>query len=234
MSVAELWDELESDVETLAADEWVVRRLNPDSAADIRLGLDGSTRNRTLLVRVANSAISGSVEYPSSRGFQVREISLGDTPRTHTNLGVLLTDASFTDIFTVLVQDVSKRLSVVSSDAEAVLELIDRLRAWQGFMQQAGAEGLRTEQQRGLYGELYFLREHLLPRLGREVTIGAWVGPLGGYQDFQWSGRACEVKTSVAKQHQKLWLANELQLDKRAVDILLLYHVSMDARQGSG
>ena len=60
MIVSDLWNELESEMETLRVEEWVVRRLNPDSAADIRVGVDGSTRNRTLLVRVVNSAIRRS------------------------------------------------------------------------------------------------------------------------------------------------------------------------------
>jgi len=234
MNVDELWAELESDTSSLERDEWVVRRVNPESQCDVLLGIEGASRRRGLLVRVANSAISGSVEYPRSRGFETRDVSLADCPPTHTTLGVLLIDPAFTDVFTKLVEDVIQRLVKASDDSETVIEMTNRLRAWQWFMEKAGSEGLSQQAQRGLYGELRFLRDYLLKHLPPLACIQAWVGPSGGNQDFQWTRRACEVKTTAAKQHQKLRIASELQLDGRAVDVLWIYHLSLDARRGSG
>ncbi|HUT09608.1 MAG TPA: PD-(D/E)XK motif protein [Thermoguttaceae bacterium] len=234
MNVGELWAELELDASSLGEDEWVVRRVNPESRCDVLLGIEGASRRRGLLVRVVNSAISGSVEYPRSRGFETRDVSLANCPRTHTTLGVLLTDPAFMDIFTRLVDDIVQRLVETTDDSESVVEMTNRLKVWQWFMEKAGTEGLRQEAQRGLYGELLFLRDYLLTHLSPLAAIQAWVGPSGGNQDFQWARRACEVKTTAAKHHQKLRIANELQLDTRAVNVLWVYHLSLDARRGSG
>jgi hypothetical protein len=234
MSLEALWAELESELRTLHKDEWVVRRLDPSGPQDFRLGINGNNLQRAFLIRVRNSAITGSVEFPRARGFELREEPLDDSPRTHTTLAICLTDARFTDMFTELVHDLYKRLTRITSHNDTVVEIVGRLKTWQSFMERAGLKGMGKELQRGLYGELVFLREYLIPQLGAQAAVESWVGPSGAQQDFQWARKACEVKTSVAKQHQKLWIASELQLDNRWVDYLWLFHLSLDSRQSSG
>lgn len=234
MNAGEIWRELEEDASSLSSEEWLVRRVTPQGQCDVLLGIEGGSQRRGLLVRVTNTAISGSVEYPRSRGFETREVSLTSCPPTHTILGVFLTDPAFTDIFTRLVDDIVQRLMETSGDLETVAEMTNRLKVWQWFMEKAGTEGLSQEAQRGLYGELLFLRKYMLENLPPLAAIQAWVGPSGGHQDFQWLRRACEVKTTVAKHHQRLRVASELQLDTRAVDVLWIYYLSLDARRESG
>ncbi len=61
-----------------------------------------------------------------------------------------------------------------------------------------------------------------------------WTGSKGTQQDFQFSGCAVEVKTTSAKQHQKLAIASERQLDDTGARTIVLLHLSLDIRQGQG
>jgi len=61
-----------------------------------------------------------------------------------------------------------------------------------------------------------------------------WTGSKGTQQDFQFPGCAVEVKTSSAKQHQKLAIASERQLDDTGAGMIVLLHLSLDVRQGQG
>jgi len=61
-----------------------------------------------------------------------------------------------------------------------------------------------------------------------------WISPRGTQQDFQFSGCAVEVKTTSAKQHQKLAIASERQLDETGAGAIVLLHLSLDVRQGQG
>ncbi len=61
-----------------------------------------------------------------------------------------------------------------------------------------------------------------------------WTGPKGTQQDFQFSRCAVEVKTTSAKQHQRLAIASERQLDDTGVETIVLLHLSLDVRQGQG
>jgi hypothetical protein len=90
--------------------------------------------------------------------------------------------------------------------------------------------GLSEDAQRGLYGELFFLKQHLIPATNDFVfAISAWTGPRNRQHDFQFASAAVEVKTSGAKQHQKLLIASEQQLDDALVDNLFLFHLSLSS-----
>jgi hypothetical protein len=111
---------------------------------------------------------------------------------------------------------------------------LTRLKRWQIFLEQHSPDGLGEAAQQGLYGELWFLRQAVLPQLGTLRGVLSWSGPAAAQQDFQFSGCAVEIKTTSSKQHQKLSIASERQLDNTGTGALILLHLSLDARQGGG
>jgi hypothetical protein len=78
------------------------------------------------------------------------------------------------------------------------------------------------------------IREHLIGALGLRPAIAAWTGASRTSQDFQLPRAAIEVKTTAGKQHQKLSIVSERQLDDAGLEVLLLLHLSLDVRQGAG
>ena len=196
--------------------------------------MDALTNARMLLVRIAAPALDSSVEFPAASGFELRHVPLPDDGSRMITLGVILTRPDHADVFTSLVDDVSRRVAAAASDKMAVMELIARLRRWQGFLQRHEPEGLGPEERRGLYGELWFMREHLLSLLPPGIAVGSWCGPRAVNHDFQLRGCAVEVKTSVGKRHQMLHIASERQLDETGVGTLALFHLSLDERTGQG
>lgn len=234
MNLDESWGSLEEGVTAGRAGQALARRMHPDSPRDIRLAVDALTNARMLLVRVASPALDSSVEFPSASGFELRHVPLPDDGSRMITLGVILTRPDHADVFTSPVDDVSRRVAVADSDRMAVMELIARLRRWQGFLQRHEPEGLGPEDRRGLYGELWFLREHLLPLLTTGIAVGSWCGPRAANHDFQLQSCAVEVKTSVGKRHQMLHIASERQLDETGACTLVLFHLSLDERSGQG
>jgi len=95
----------------------------------------------------------------------------------------------------------------------------------------AAAEGgLSLEKQRGLWGELYLLRTHLLRALGTSRSVSAWNAPQASHQDFQFTAGAIEVKTTSAKQPQNVQITSERQLDTTGVGTLFLHVIVVDER----
>lgn len=166
-------------------------------------------------------------------------INVADLPAWQ-GLGIGIRRLDVADVrnepFLVLQQDIAgteKVYETVIDDlAESLMEwppgsslpdlLENALGRWSSFFSQHGFDGLSPEQQRGLYGELWFLRDHLIPRLGALHAARAWSGFVGAPQDFQLAGGAIELKTSTAKLHHKVGIANELQLDDRGLTSLHL------------
>ncbi len=212
----------------------LARRIFPESAVDLRLAIEKPSNTRLLLLRVAASGLQTPREFPRSLGFEVRRVFDSADGQKHVLLMVRLSQPRFRDVFTSLAEDVARHVARATGDAAAVRTLVERLERWQAFLKSHSADGLSEESQQGLYGELWFLDQHLIPSLGPRDAVRAWKGPGGAPQDFQLPGLAVEVKTSSGRQHQKLTISNERQLDSTGVGVLLLFHLSLDARQGGG
>ena len=233
MNVRQLWSELQQGIQSDGSG-YLVRRVRPDSACDLRIAVQEPTGTRMLLLRVGRSSASSIVDFPSSEGFEVRRAILPSDGDKFVTLQLVLTQDRYADIFTSLVDDVIEGVAEKLKEKAALEEFIIRLKRWQSFLREHPPEGLSQSAQQGLYGELWFLRQLVIPQLGSRQGVQCWTGPRGTQQDFQLEDCAVEVKTNVAKQHQKLAIASERQLDDTGTGALILLHLSLDVRQGRG
>jgi hypothetical protein len=233
MRIQEAWIRLEEDT-TPVSSGYLIRRLLLGVEYDIYLAIEKPMNTRLLMIRVKHSSIGKETAFPKSNSFEVRRVALPNDDSAHITLQLVLTTPSYRDIFTALVQDIVDRLAPLVDERNAVAEFITRLRRWQSFLEKHNPEGLSSAAQQGLYGELRFLQQIVIPQLGSCQGVKCWTGSSGTQQDFQFEHCAVEVKTTVAKQHQKLAIASERQLDDTGTGRLILLHLSLDARQGRG
>lgn len=149
-----------------------------------------------------------------------------------THFGVILKEPRFADVFTALADDLARRVAAAAGPAEQARVFLGQLARWQKFLS-ASQEGLRDEEQRGLWGELHFLRAHLLPALGADAVSG-WKGWEKAHQDFQFVSGAAEVKTTLAKRPQVVRITSERQLDSSGWRALFLHVIALEPRDGGG
>lgn len=226
MNIRDLWAALETDARDVQRG-FLVRRIPGER--DLHLAIDKPTNRRMLMLKIASVDLpAGLAALPDSAGFTVSTVPDTQSGRVAIHLVMGLT--TFTEMFTVLVEDVVGRISRTDSDRAAARALFERLVRWQEFLKVHGPDGLDDEAQRGLFGELWFLCNELIPSVGVLAAVTAWAGPLGAAQDFQLPGRAVETKVSSAKQLQQIRISSERQLDDAACGRLLLLHISIDAR----
>lgn len=180
-----------------------------------------------LLVEGAGEERPAEGRIPKCRGVRLIHSVTASTPR-RTVLQVVLEDARLRDIFAVLSADLVDAVISEKTAAAALRRCINRLSLWQGLFERLPAEGLSEEAQRGLFGELTVLEDLVLGALDPFEAATAWTGPDPKNQDFVHQGFALEVKTSLAKRHARLVIANERQLDERPHRLLLLVYVRLD------
>lgn len=233
MNISELWTELESNIQQDRSG-YVTRRVRPNSLCDLRIAVLEPQGTRALLLRVRRTVAELIREYPKSEGFQIQLVQLADDSPNYVTLQLALAQRRYSDIFTALVDDVIAGVAEKISEETGLEEFVVRLRRWQAFLRVNQPEGLSEIAQQGIYGELWFLRQVVLQHLGLLNGLGYWTGPKGNQQDFQFPHCAVEVKTTNAKQHQKLAIASERQLDDKVAGIVVLLHLSLDVRQGQG
>lgn len=82
---------------------------------------------------------------------------------------VLLLDNQHKDIFSTLCEDLIHQVANISNETDLIGILLLRLEKWRLLFEKLGQQGLSESAQRGLFGELYFLRKFL--QTGADLSI---------------------------------------------------------------
>ncbi|GLI45743.1 PD-(D/E)XK motif protein [Methanoculleus bourgensis] len=228
-----IWEDLEQHSAGNLGQGILTLRVLPDSAFDFFLGFQKPENIRMLLIRISRENVINQWSLPRSKGFEIRQTVIPEEMGRYATIQIILNEPRNQDIFSRLTEDVVGACSREPSETAMIRALFTRLEMWQQFLDRYGLEGLSLPAQQGLYGELRFLNDYLIPNIGAGQAIPAWTAPHRTQQDFQISGVAIEVKTSTSKQHQKVQIASEQQLDDTGFDVLYLYHLSLrEVRDG--
>jgi hypothetical protein len=222
MTIEQIWQEMEAE----GGSAWRIRHARKDATHPLVVALEPQRGGRAILVQVPGIVLPPRREWPDCRGLEWVTISLD----TVSYWGVRLRDATCSDVFTALAQDLDSRLALTVTTEEAAAALFGRLKLWQQFLKVC-REGMSLEARRGLWGELHFLHACLIPALGASYAVSGWKAGTGSHQDFQFPNAAVEVKTTAAKQPQTVRITSERQLDETGVGILFLNVVVVDERE---
>lgn len=225
-----LWSELEMEAKRIAGTGVLKRMVAPDAACTMFLGILRPSLNRLFLLHVPRNILPSREQIPESRGFELNVQITGEEANTDATFMLTATDPMYNEMFSAMVENLCQGLRECNDAHGIVRVFLERLAQWQQFLEKNGVNGLSEEGQRGLYGELFFLKHHLLPASDDLMSaVSAWTGPKNRQHDFQFSTCVVEVKACVAKQHQKLLIASEQQLDDSLVDNLFLFHLSLSS-----
>lgn len=233
-SFEEIWKILEEKTGNEIKPGILTRRILPDSPYDIYLGFEKPGNRRMIQIKISKENILNTHSFPRSRGVELHQTVLFEDRDHSVTIELILIENQYQDIFTILSEDIVNRCTRENSEKEMIRSFISRLEQWQQFLEQYGVEGLSTVSQRGLYGELRFLRDFLIPLIGVEKAVSAWAGPYKAQQDFQTSGIAVEVKTGTGKLPQKIQISSEQQLDNSGLNALYLYYLSLKELNDNG
>lgn len=129
-------------------------------------------------------------QLPKLKNLSVAFRTAGSVPA----LVLALKERSQTEVFETLCRDVVTAGEAGAKTGDILHRTIQRTRRWHHLLRGGHKAGLSIEEQRGLIGELAFLRKVAL-RLGPEAAIESWMGPSGATKDFEFIGTCVEVKS---------------------------------------
>jgi hypothetical protein len=135
-------------------------------------------------------------------------------------LAIILLDEELTDIFVVFIEDIINSLLDISNSEDAIIIISKRINYWKKLFGKFSRSLLTPEQQRGLFGELYFINQVLIETNNKQI-LNAWKAPNATNQDFYINFKAVEVKTSKSNS-QSIKIANEYQLDISGLNKLFI------------
>lgn len=220
------WDRLAVHGES--GGDFVRLRLPEVGAASTYAAKSVAEELEAVLIDVNTQSLPARADYPEAHGFSVRADML--TPGRHgrTRIFVVLTDGRYRDMFHTLAEDVVTKLTEADTEEEAVRLFITRLTRWQSFMRKHGATGLSMEVRRGLLGELFLLRNHLLRRCDQDTAIASWKGCRDANHDFQFLLGSIEVKTTSSNTPHAFHVSNIKQLDSPGQGQLFVFFVMVE------
>jgi len=211
---------------------WHVRRIHGNAPCEILAGVRQPDALPGLLLEVDVGDIPSGLTFPQSRGFVIDPVLLDGGAVGRARFALALADRAYEAVFTVLCEDTAAAASKAARPRQALRDWVGRLHVWQEFMARHGSDGLTDAAATGLYGELWFLRDRLAPRVGIEASIDAWSGPLGEPNDFALPMGFVEVKTTTRQAPELIEISDLDQLDDRRGRILLAHLRLQSSPQG--
>lgn len=218
-----IWKRLEN--EDAHSNGYARLRVEPKAYCDIFVGLKKPEDERCLILEVEERAIRPGTHYPRSSSFEIFPARIVSS-EGKVRITLLLKNHRYSDVFAALLIDQVKNILLKTDQREIMDEFVARLFRWQAFFLN-NPEGLSEESREGLYGELWFLRNRLIPKIGTLNALRAWTGPTKANQDFQFSGISIEVKSTVGMSGT-IHISNKRQLDRTGFSGLYLFHISLD------
>lgn len=229
--IDEIWEELEKDDSFHAG--LLYKRYSIKVDPDVFVALKSPEKLRCIAFQIRYSSDINLENLNKLRDIKLELIIEHKNPDKQFLLVILL-NSQYKDIFSTLCQDLIAGVSRIKDESFLIDKLAERLLRWQSLFEKLEFQGLSESSQRGLYGELYFLRKYLLNCSKYIDCINSWMGPEKSIQDFQYSSWAIEVKTTSGNNHQKISISNERQLDDSIIPYIYLYHLSLDVRKEYG
>lgn len=228
---AKVWSELAAAIPEGKVG-WMRRRMRT-AGARVHLAVDAQSRRPSVMLDVPLALVPGLGDLQRTAGLSVTLKHPEDVSDTQRALAVELADIEFLDLFAVFCADLVSRLATCHHAQDAATVLRGRLARWQEFLA-AVKEGLGRHAVVGLFGELTFLVEEVVPAAGIGMIV-AWTGADRQPQDFVVPDLcAVEVKTSASQQLQQVRINGERQLDATGLPVLFLLCIRLEQVAAGG
>jgi hypothetical protein len=229
MNIDEIWRGLEAGESGHSPEPGVmVRRIDPASPDGLFVGIRRPSGTRILLLQISGPPRPTDGALIQSRGFFTAVNRFSADP-AHLHLLIESASPSFNEVFGYVANDVAGHVFQRPASSKAVSSFLGRLDRWKRFFESAGGEGLSEIAAQGLLAELIFLRDFAIPESETpEAAVLSWAVPEPLSKDFQYRAGAVEVKSSASREHTKVLITGERQLDDTGFESLYLLAVLLE------
>lgn len=217
-----LWDSAKESV----GENLIYRRISRECLPDLFIGINQFSQRFLLLEIPKNLHLKFKDQERQHIGFRY-------IPEDH-SLGITLYDDFFVEIFDEYIISLYNKIHLDSTPEIYVQKFVSHFNFWASFFATKSCELLSKEVIKGLYGELWYLR-NLINSSAHEIQIfvNSWRGPYGDCFDFRLENCDVEVKT-IDHTRNRIHISNEYQLqpvENKKTELVVL-RVVEDALDG--
>lgn len=168
----------------------IFQRVDDSHILDLYIGKDSFSQDTLLLI-----SDTEPVNIFSAQIIQVNILKRNDGKWS---LSFSLLDNNFEDLFCHFCEDMIKSSRLLADKKQGSYFICDRYVKWQNMLTKYKYGLLSETQIKGLIGELYFLKNILIPLHGEKMAVYSWIGPEKTDQDFMYKDFWYEVKSTVS------------------------------------
>lgn len=218
-----IWNSINTESQGSDVKTQIARRISSKNIFPVFLATDFKKGVRLLYIKLENDHDINTEILPRFRGL---EISL-----TVTSIGQFKNEEflKFTQsipktdsIFESVISDICNSIIQIEDKRNLNAILMKVINEWKTFFEKQENNILPIERQKGLVGELLFLRDYLFNKYSFAESVLYWTGSDKTNHDFQIANNAIEVKTTSSKQHKKFIVSSEKQLDCTGLEHLYI------------
>jgi hypothetical protein len=231
IKINEIWNELESDKNLTTG--LLLRRYSADILPNVYIALRYPEKQRCLALQLNLAEKPDLTRFSNLKDIKFDFIA-DDKQKEFFYLSILLLNPDHQEVFSVFCEDLVMEINNLTNEKKIVQQLLNQLEKWISLFDKASFSGLSPEEQRGLYGELFFMRRWINASGNLLRCVKSWTGPEKQIRDFQLNDWGLEVKTTHGKNHQKVHISSERQLDTTNLKNLFLFHLSLEEQQRNG
>ncbi len=191
------------------------KRVDNIHVLDLYLGIDNMSRFSLLLVTPAKP----------TQMFSSKIICVQTGQRKDEQWAILfsLINNEFEDLFCRFCEDIIESSRIIKDKKNGSEFVCSRYAKWQKMLSRNNSGLLSSSEIKGLIGELYFLKQYLLPKYGEDLAVNSWIGPELADQDFVCKDIWYEVKSTVSGA-ESILIASIEQLDtKNDGELIIVY-----------
>lgn len=203
------------------------QRISAESLLEINIGLN-QRGDRCLILELPRN--NGLVFFNRVR----QNLSMFHIPEQD-YIVVALLDPFFNDVFTDLIVSLYHQIKHITEVESCARELIGAFTKWSEFFIAKDTPLLSDSALKGLWGELFMLREFLFAGGGgqTDLILDSWKGPYDLTHDFVFADRNIEIKTREAG-HTDISISSEFQLEPEFEKPLELIVLDIQENSGKG
>lgn len=218
-----IWRSINNESRSKTLQPQIARRVPSNGLFPVFLATDFSKGIRLLYIKLDSNHDIITNNLPRFRGLEI-SLSVTSLGEFSNSEFIKFTQSipNTNNIFELVISDVCDKIIQIQDKRNLNAVLMKVVNEWKFFFEKQENEILSVSAQKGLFGELHFLKDVLFEKYTFAESVYYWTGSDRTNHDFQLKNNAVEVKTTSTKQHKKFTISSEKQLDCTGLEHLYL------------
>lgn len=231
IKISEIWRELKNE-DVADKPPFLVRdfkKSHHDNPVKFTVARSFPENDYGILLEADKEFFPKNIETPNFENFEIKNI----TNRQSKNYiwFFLKKDSEFQKQFELICIDIIENSIEAKSQKGSILNFVNGIITWQELLKEKKSE-LGTNALKGLYAELYFINEILIPKFGEKKAIQFWK-PNNNTHDFVTGNMTIEIKATTISPIKSVSINSLKQLDDTLTKKLYLFILQIGDNKGS-